>query len=76
MRRVAIAIWKGSLLLVFGFIAIHIGSCSSAPKLESITVTPASQDMPVGSTQQFKATGTYTNKPIDQRLNLNCYMEH
>ena len=62
MRRVANAIWKGLSLLLFGFIAIHIGSCSSAPKLEAITVTPASQDIPAGSTQQFKATGTYTNR--------------
>src|ERR1700757_4356626 len=62
MQRQGEMTWKGLSLLLFGFIAIHIGSCSSAPKLEAITVTPASQDIPAGSTQQFKATGTYTNR--------------
>ena len=60
MRRVRDVIIKGSLLLLFGFIAIHIASCSSGSRLESIAVTPASQDIPKGSTQQFKATGTYS----------------
>ncbi len=60
MRHVKDVIITGSLLLLVGFIATHIGSCSSSPHLESIALTPASQDIPKGSTQQFKATGTYS----------------
>ena len=33
----------------------------TAPALVSIAVTPANSSIPVGSTQQFTATGTYTN---------------
>src|SRR5215472_166607 len=62
MQRVANVIWSGLLLFLFGFIAIHIGGCSSAPQLEAIAVTPASQGIPAGGTQQFKATGTYSNR--------------
>src|ERR1700745_2746406 len=62
MQRRGEFTWKTFLLLFFGFVAIYIGSCSSSPKLEAITVTPASQDIPLGATQQFKATGTYTNR--------------
>ena len=62
MQRRGDVTWKTFLRLFFGFMAIYIGSCSSSPKLESITVTPASQDIPLGATQQFKATGTYTNR--------------
>ena len=54
-------IWKALLLLLFGFVAIHIGSCSSSPRLESIAVTPPNGDVSKGLTQQFKATGTYSN---------------
>lgn len=53
-------ILNGSLLLLFGFIAIHIGSCGSGSSLESIAVTPPSPEIPKGLTQQFKATGTYS----------------
>ncbi len=62
MQRRGDVTWKTFLRLFFGFVAIYIGSCSSTPKLEAITVTPASQDIPLGATQQFKATGTYTNR--------------
>jgi hypothetical protein len=61
MERVWNMIRKGLWLLLFGFLAIHIGSCSSAPHLESIAVTPPNADVPKGLTQQFKATGTYSN---------------
>ena len=60
MRHVKDVIIKASLLLLVGFIATHIGSCSSSPRLESIAVTPVSEDLPKGATQQFKATGTYS----------------
>jgi hypothetical protein len=56
MQRRGDVTWKTFLRLSFGFMAIYIGSCSSSPKLEAITVTPASQDIPLGATQQFKAT--------------------
>jgi PKD repeat protein len=36
-------------------------SPASAPTLSSIAVTPASATIPVGGTQQFTATGTYSN---------------
>ncbi len=52
---------KGLLLLFFGWMTAYIGSCSSAPSLESIAVTPPNPDVPKGLTQQFKATGTYSN---------------
>jgi hypothetical protein len=61
MQHVRSAIWNGLLLLLFGFVAIHMGSCSSAPRLESIAVTPANPNVPKGLTQQLKATGTYSN---------------
>jgi hypothetical protein len=61
MQRMGDVIRKGLLLLVFGFVAIHVGSCSSAPRLESIAVTPSNPNVPKGLTQQLKATGTYSN---------------
>lgn len=36
-------------------------SPASSPTLSSIAVTPASATIPVGGTQQFSATGTYSN---------------
>ena len=57
--------WKAFLRLFFGFMAIYVGiyvgSCSSPPRLESIAVTPPNGDVSKGLTQQFKATGTYSN---------------
>jgi hypothetical protein len=55
-------ILNGSLLLLFGFITIHLGSCGSGSgaSLESIAVTPSSPAIAKGITQQFKATGTYS----------------
>lgn len=60
MRHVKDVIIKASLVLLVGIIATHMGSCSSSSRLESIGVTPASEDLPKGSTQQFKATGTFS----------------
>jgi len=53
-------ILNGSLLLLFGLITIHIGSCGSGSSLESIAVTPSGPALAKGLTQQFKATGTYS----------------
>ena len=65
MQRRGDVIWKAFLRLFFGFMAIYIGiyvgSCSSPPRLESIAVTPPNGDVSKGLTQQFKATGTYSN---------------
>ena len=61
MQRGGDVIWKTFLRLFFGFIAIYVGSCSSPPRLESIAVTPSNGDVSKGLTQQFKATGTYSN---------------
>jgi hypothetical protein len=70
MQRLRNVILKGSLLLLFGFIAMHLGSCSSGSRLESTAVTPAVPDELVVSpqnptisdamtTQTFKAIGYY-----------------
>lgn len=61
MQRRGDVTWKTFLLLFFGFVAIYVGSCSSPPRLESIAVTPPNGDVSKGLTQQFKATGTYSN---------------
>ena len=61
MQRRGDVTWKAFLRLFFGFIAIYIGSCSSSPRLEFIAVTPANGNASKGVTQQFKATGTYSN---------------
>ena len=72
MQRVGSAILKASLLLLFGFIAIHLGSCSSGSSLKSTAVTPAVPDELVVSpqnptisdamtTQTFKAVGYYSD---------------
>ena len=61
MQRGGDVTWKTFLRLFFGFMAIYIGSCSSSPRLESIAVTPPNGDVSKGLTQQFKATGTYSN---------------
>lgn len=38
------------------------GKAGPEPRLASITVTPANSSMPLGVTQQFAATGTYSDK--------------
>ncbi|MFH0941947.1 MAG: Ig-like domain-containing protein [Chloroflexota bacterium] len=50
-----------ALVLVMSLVTV-MGACSSTPTLSSITVTPASPaNLVVGSLQQFKANGTYSD---------------
>lgn len=58
------------LMLLVGLLAIFLTTCGGivkgkagpVPKLASITVTPANPSIPVGVTQQFAASGTYSDK--------------
>ncbi len=57
-------------MLLVGLLAIFLTTCGGivrgkagpVPKLASITVTPANPSIPVGVTQQFAASGTYSDK--------------
>jgi uncharacterized protein YjdB len=57
-------------MLLVGLLAIFLTTCGwivrskagPVPKLASITVTPANPSIPVGVTQQFAASGTYSDK--------------
>ena len=58
------------VILLVGLLAIFLTTCGGilkgkagpVPKLASITVTPANPSIPVGVTQQFAASGTYSDK--------------
>jgi uncharacterized protein YjdB len=60
LRRVA---WAGALLATVIVLAISFAACSSSNNstLTSIAVTPATASIAVGGTQQYVATGTYSN---------------
>jgi 6-phosphogluconolactonase (cycloisomerase 2 family) len=50
-----------ALSLVCAFI---LAACNCAPTLRYITITPATQTIAVGTTQQFTATGYYSNGSV------------
>jgi hypothetical protein len=60
LRRFA---WAGALLATPIVLALFLAACSGTgtATLISITVTPATISIGVGDTQQFTATGTYSN---------------
>jgi uncharacterized protein YjdB len=61
MRRLTYIVAVLGLLSLVGCSSGNSGGGSSAPVLQSITVTPAAPTLAVGSTQQFQATGHYSN---------------
>src|SRR5258708_4303482 len=63
MRRLIRVLIALGLLSLVGCATGKSGGGSSALVLQSITVTPTASTLPVESTLQFKATGTYSGGP-------------
>src|SRR5205807_216606 len=69
MRRKSVTLQLIGISLITLLIAglagcsVNLGGSSSGggPKLDQIAVTPSGTGLPVGATEQFVATGTYSN---------------
>ncbi len=65
--RLRIALWSLAILFTLNFVACGGGSLTTnqppttTPSLTSISVTPGSAVISAGATQQFKATGSYSD---------------
>src|SRR2546430_1805240 len=69
MRRLIHVLIALGLLSLTGCVTGKSNAGSSAPVLQSITVTPAAPTLAVGSTVQFKATGNYSSGPTQDLTN-------
>lgn len=48
-----------------------LAACNSAPTLRYITISPANQTIAVGTTQQFTATGYYSNGSVSPGITVS-----
>lgn len=62
---------KFALLFVSFAIVALLAACSSAPTLQYITISPAAATILAGTTQQYTATGYYSNGSISPGLNVS-----
>ncbi len=61
----------------FAFVALSLvcvlilAACNCAPTLRYITISPANQTIAIGTTQQFTATGYYSNGSVTPGINAS-----
>ena len=48
-----------------------LAACNCAPTLRYITISPANQTIAVGTTQQFSATGYYSNGSVMPNITVS-----
>jgi trimeric autotransporter adhesin len=60
-----------TLLAVSAVCILILAACNCAPVLTYIVITPASQTLAVGATQQYTATGYYSNGSITPNINVS-----